>query len=116
MRRWPRTEENDPFFTASQKIARELSESLKTKVFLGFNEFCAPNIEEAISLAAAESPDKIVVITPMMTRGGEHSEVDIPGAVARARANHPDTDIAYAWPYDTADIAAFLAGQIKRFL
>jgi len=116
MRRWPRTEENDPFYTASQKIAHELSNVLNTQVLVGFNEFCSPTIEEAVSQAAAESPDRIIVATPMMTGGGEHSEVDIPSAIVRARVNHPDIEIVYAWPYQISDVAVFLAEQIKRFL
>ncbi len=116
MRNWPRTAENDPFFASSQQIARSLSEVLKAEVFIGFNEFCAPSIEEAIGQAAARSPEKIVVITPMMTRGGKHSEVDIPLALKNAQENYPDLEIVYAWPYEISDIAQFLAKQIKRFV
>ena len=37
----------------------------------------------------AAQPGKVLVVTPMMTRGGEHVEREIPAAVARARRRHP---------------------------
>jgi sirohydrochlorin cobaltochelatase len=115
MRQWPRTPENDPYFCASFEIARKMEEILGEKVFVGFNEFCAPTIEEAIGEAAQSRPDKIIVLTPMMTRGGEHSERDIPRAIQKARKLHQDLDIVYAWPFDVSYVAAFLAGHIKHF-
>lgn len=115
MRSWPRNPENDPFHAASVEIANALKEILGTDVIVGFNEFCAPTIEEAISEAASRYPDKIIVTTPMMTRGGEHSERDIPHAIERAQKLYPDVEIVFAWPYDISDIAEFLAKHIKRF-
>ncbi len=115
MRRWPRTPENDPYFYASFEIAKKMEKILGGRVFVGFNEFCAPTIEEAIGKAAAGSPEKIIVLTPMMTRGGEHSERDIPRAIRRSQNTRPNLKIVYAWPFDVADVAAFLAEQIKRF-
>lgn len=115
MRRWPRTPENDPYFYASFEIAKKMEEVLGNRVFVGFNEFCAPTIEEAIGEAAASSPDKIIVLTTMMTRGGEHSERDIPSAIRKSQKNHPGLEIIYAWPFDVSGVAAFLAGHIKRF-
>jgi sirohydrochlorin cobaltochelatase len=115
MRRWPRTPENDPYFYASFEIAKKMEEISSDRVFVGFNEFCAPTIEEAIGEAAASSPEKIIVLTPMMTRGGEHSERDIPLSIQKARKLHPGLDIVYAWPFDVSYVAAFLAGHIKHF-
>ncbi len=116
MRNWPRNPENDPFYGASLEIAHALKKILGTEVFVGFNEFCAPTIEDAIGKAASHSPEKIVVATPMMTRGGEHSEKDIPRAVRRAQELYPGVEIIYAWPYDISDVAGFLAAHIKRFV
>lgn len=115
MRHWPRTPENDPFHAASLDIANALKEILGADVIVGFNEFCAPTIEEAIGEAAMQSPSKIIVTTPMMTRGGEHSERDIPQAIEHAEKLYPDVEIVYAWPYDISDIAEFLAKHINRY-
>jgi sirohydrochlorin cobaltochelatase len=115
MRRWPRTPENDPFYAASLRMGENLSRELGARVFVGFNEFCAPTIMEAVSSAAALSPEKIIVVTPMMTPGGEHSQRDIPAAIDRARQRFPEIDIRYAWPFPPGDIALFLAAQIRKF-
>jgi sirohydrochlorin cobaltochelatase len=116
MRRWPRTPENDTFYYASLEMAQKMEDILGEKVLVGFNEFCAPTIEEAIEKAARLSPDKIIVLTPMMTRGGEHSEKDIPRAIERSQKKHPHVEMIYAWPFDASEVAAFLAGHVKSFL
>lgn len=115
VRTWPRTPQNDPFHAASLELAGHLEEATGSRVVVGFNEFCAPTLGEALAQATGEA-QRVVVVTPMMTRGGEHSERDIPAAVARARARHPEVEFVYAWPFDSADVAGFLAEQIERLL
>lgn len=116
MRAWPRTAQNDPFHAASVEIADELARASGAKVVLGFGEFCAPTMDEALDLAAESSPDQVVVITPMVTRGGEHSESEIPAAVRRAGERHLGVAFEYVWPYPAEEVARFLASQIDRFL
>jgi sirohydrochlorin cobaltochelatase len=60
--------------------------------------------------------EKVIVVTPMMTRGGQHAEVDIPAAVRNAQAQHPEIPITYAWPFRISEIAGFLATQIADLL
>jgi len=115
MRAWPRTAENDPFYAGSLELAGHLSRNTENKVILGFNEFCAPSLDEAFDQALETRPEKVVIITPMMTRGGEHSEVDIPAAIQRARERHPETQIVYVWPFDASQVAQFLVSQIAQF-
>lgn len=112
MRAWPRTPENDPFHAGSMELANELSCATCMEVILGFNEFCAPSLDEAFDLAANRGAERVIVVTPMMTRGGEHSEVDIPTAVERARDRYPRIAIDYIWPLDMVQVALFLASQI----
>jgi len=114
VRSWPRTSGNDPFYAGSVELAGELSRQSGLEVILGFNEFCAPTLDEALDRAAGTA-DKIIVITPMMTRGGEHAAVDIPAAIRRAKDRHPAKEIIYAWPFSDNDIASFLAAQVSRF-
>jgi sirohydrochlorin cobaltochelatase len=116
MRGWPRTGQNDPFYAGSQELARHLRQESGHEVIIGFNEFCAPGLDEAFERAAAREAGEIVVITPMMTHGGEHSAVDIPEAIRRAQQKFPRQKIVYAWPFATEDIARFLASQVTRFL
>ncbi|OGD18494.1 MAG: hypothetical protein A2W03_05080 [Candidatus Aminicenantes bacterium RBG_16_63_16] len=115
MRRWPRTGDNDPFHAGSVELADELRRESGLDIILGFNEFCSPSLAEALDRAAL-SASRIIVITPMMTRGGEHSAVDIPEAIRAAREKHSGKEFAYAWPFPTRDIARFLSGQISRFV
>jgi len=112
IRRWPRNADNDPFFAASEELARHLAEAAGCPVEFGFNEFCSPTLDEALDRATAGRPDEVVVVTPMMTRGGEHSEQDIPLAIEQARARHPGIRFRYAWPFDASRVARFLAEQV----
>ncbi len=113
MRAFPRSETNDPFWKGSRDLADALEKACGLPVFLGFNEFCAPDLDETFDRAVSEGAGRVVVVTPMMTRGGGHAERDIPAAVARARARHPGISFLYAWPFDTKAVAEFLAGKIK---
>jgi sirohydrochlorin cobaltochelatase len=112
VRAWPRTAANDPFFIASQELAAELSRVTGHKVMLGFNEFCGPSLDDALEQAAQLAPRRISVITPMMTRGGAHSEHDIPAAIERARQRHPQIEFCYVWPLPVSVIARFLAERL----
>jgi sirohydrochlorin cobaltochelatase len=112
MRAWPRTRENDPFHTASYEIAGLLSQEAGLPVIVGFNEFCAPSLDEALDEAARQAVERVVVTTLMMTRGGSHAERDIPQTVDRSRARHPEIEFEYAWPFDQAKVARFLAQEL----
>ena len=110
----PRTPENDPYHAASYEIASEMHELTGVDVVVGFNEFCAPTLHDALDEAAGKQPGKIVVITPMLTSGGSHQEKDIPAAIDAARQRFPDIPIDYAWPFDPVQIARFLADHFQR--
>ncbi|MFW9978733.1 MAG: sirohydrochlorin chelatase [Candidatus Thorarchaeota archaeon] len=116
IRNWPRNESNDPYWGASYILGKTIESLTNWKVIVGFNEFCAPSIDDAMEEAILQSPKRIIVVTPMMTAGGEHSEVDIPDAIARARHKHADIEIVYAWPFKTEEIAKFLVKQIEKHL
>jgi len=116
MRAWPRTAQNDPFYAGSQELAAHVKKATGCEVIVGFNEFCAPSLDDALNQAIARDAEKVIVITPMMTRGGEHSEVDIPDAVRTAQAQHPETPILYVWPFKVSDVASFLAAQIANLI
>ncbi len=112
IRTWPRTRENDLYFFASKEIAEALERSSGSEVLVGFNEFCAPSLDEALDQAGKKS-NSVIVVTPMMTRGGSHSELDIPAAIQKAQRIHPSVDFNYIWPFDVGGIANFLTDQIN---
>ena len=115
MRNWPRNEQNDPFHAASQELAAHLREVSGYEVIVGYNEFCSPSLDEALQSAANKRANKIIVATPMMTRGGEHSEKDIPAKIDEFSNLHPEVEIVYAWPFDAVQVARFLSEHISRF-
>lgn len=115
LREWPRTEKTDPYKTGLEAVARALGAVLPGhEVALAYNEFCAPSLEDAFASCVARGARAITVISTMYTRGGIHSEAEIPEILARLRAEHPAVDVRYAWPFDLSAIAAMLAGEIKR--
>jgi sirohydrochlorin cobaltochelatase len=114
MRAWPRTSENDPFYAGAQAIADELGRASGHEVILGFNEFCAPSLDQALDQAIARGAKLVLVVTPMMTRGGEHAEVEIPEIIQAAQTRHPNGPFVYVWPFDAAQVAQFLTSQIEQ--
>jgi len=115
IRAWPRNSHNDPFWAGSHELAEHLRAATGAEVLLGFNEFCAPTLDDALDQAAVQA-NQVIVITPMMTRGGEHSEVEIPNSVKRAQARHPAVTFKYAWPLDISAVANLLAAQVARLV
>ncbi len=113
---WPRNLGNDPFYTASQELAQQLSQKTGCEVLTGFNEFCAPNVIEALERAVNSGATKIAVVTPMMTRGGAHAEKEIPALIKRFQEQHPEIQMVYAWPFDSGDVAQFLSEHLRRFI
>jgi hypothetical protein len=43
------------------------------------------------------------------------SEKDILQAVEKARGDHKPVKFVYAWPFETVEVAGFLAEHMKRF-
>ena len=115
VRNWERTPENDPFWAASRELAKELQTATGFEVVVGFNEFCAPNLDEALDIAASNGTRTVIIVTPMMTPGGDHSEEDIPEAITAARIRFDEVEFIYAWPFPTSDIVSFLTRQIRKF-
>lgn len=114
MRLWPRTAENDPYHAGAMALAKQLESASGRTVIVGFNEFCAPDLNAALDSAAGLAVEKVVVMTTMMTPGGTHSEIDIPEAITEARGRHPKVTFDYLWPLPTTDLAAFLASLVNR--
>lgn len=113
IRRWPRTPTTDPYKTGLEEIAAALQKRLSDRLVLtAYNEFCAPTLEEAVEKAVARGCAAIDVITTMYTRGGLHSEKEIPEIVAALACKHPGVAIRYAWPFSVDKIGEFLAASL----
>lgn len=112
----PRTPENDPYFYGLMAIAEELRKTQGfTQVWVAFNEFCRPTLREALKEACSSDVDVIVVVTVMLTRGGHHSEEEIPSAIEEAKT-FCRKPIVYVWPIEPSDLARFLLSQVEKAL
>ena len=49
----------------------------------------------------------------MITRGGSHSEREIPEELEALRIKYPNVEITYAWPFDMDAFALFLSNHVK---
>ncbi|NTW89103.1 MAG: hypothetical protein HGB26_08350 [Desulfobulbaceae bacterium] len=100
---------------ASLEIAANLEKETLLPVFVGFNEFCSPSIRQAIENVIEQGAEKVLVISAMMTRGGEHSEKEIPNTIKELEKEYPQVKLVYAYPFLSKDIARFLASQVRKF-
>jgi sirohydrochlorin cobaltochelatase len=116
IRKWNRTPENDPYKTGLESLAAHMEPMLEGHILkTAYNEFCYPAIEDAVEELAKESVTKIIIVTTMITRGGSHSENEIPEELSALNLKYPGIDIQYAWPYDMDVFASFLTTHIKAF-
>jgi sirohydrochlorin cobaltochelatase len=115
MRAWPRHEGNDPYKFGCDRIAERMMEISSLPVAVAYNEFCGPTVAAALDSLAATGVSRIVVVTTMLTPGGNHSEEDIPLSLDAVRKKYPEIEIVYAWPYSTDQIASVLIDQFQRF-
>lgn len=114
IRDWPRTPENEPFHFGTLAIADALRKQMpEIQFFVAYNEFCSPSIETATKNLINDGFNQISFISTMFTRGGIHAEFEIPEIVANLKAEYPNIELKYLWPFDSDLIAKFLALQIK---
>lgn len=115
VRRWPRTEKTDPYKSGLEAVAAALARALPEHfVLLAYNEFCAPTLEEAFAEALSRGASSVTVVSTMYTRGGVHSEREIPEIVAALRRAHPEVTIKNVWPFELSAVAGMLAAEVRR--
>lgn len=115
VRVWARTPQNDPYKAAVDELAAGLSARLGWPALVGYNEFCAPTVDEAIDRAFADGAGRVIVLPTMLVRGNDRTEREIRKAVDRARERHPAVDLRYAWPFDQEQLIEPPAGQVFTF-
>lgn len=115
VRHWPRRDGNDPYKEGLEKLAEVLKPLLPGELFaIGYNEFCAPSIPEALELVIEQGATRILVISTMLTPGGVHSQIDIPRHIDGVAKKHPEVKIEYVWPFDLQQVAGLLAQHVKK--
>ena len=116
IRKWQRTPESDPYKSGLESLASHMEPMLKGyELKTAYNEFCYPAIEDAVDELVKENVSEIVIVTTMITRGGSHSENEIPEELQTLRLKHPNIEIQYAWPFSMDAFALFLTDHIKTF-
>jgi sirohydrochlorin cobaltochelatase len=114
IRNWPRTPTSDPYKHGLESIAARLAIRIAPrKLVVAYNEFCAPSVDEALAELIADGIRTITIVTTMFTPGGSHAEIDIPELIRKARERYASATIQYAWPFDPAGIADFLARHLE---
>jgi sirohydrochlorin cobaltochelatase len=116
IRKWQRTPENDSYKTGLETLASHMEPMLKGFILrTAYNEFCYPAIEDAVEELAKEKVSQIFIVTTMITRGGSHSENEIPEEVRALSSKYLEIDIQYAWPFSMDAFALFLTDHIKNY-
>jgi len=116
IRKWQRSPENDPYKTGLENLASHIQAILPDyRLITAYNEFCYPAIEDAVNELVKEKVSQIILVTTMITRGGSHSESEIPAEVQALNLKYPEVDIQYAWPFNIEAFALFLGEHIKTF-
>jgi sirohydrochlorin cobaltochelatase len=116
IRLWKRTPENDPYKAGLESLASEMENYLDGfHIKTAYNEFCHPDIEDAVDELVKDNYSKFILVTTMITRGGSHSEKEIPEELNSLREKHPTIDIQYAWPFCMKNFAEFLAKHVQYF-
>ena len=116
IRRWNRTEETDPYKFGLDSLASRMKLFLPEHIIqTAYNEFCFPTIEQAVGDLVEKEVSNISVVTTMITRGGSHSEIEIPEEIKALQLKNKETVIQYAWPFDINSFALFLSTHVKTF-
>ena len=116
IRLWKRTPENDPYKAGLESLASEMENYLDGfHIKTAYNEFCHPDIEDAVEELVKDNYSKFILVTTMITRGGSHSESEIPEEVEKLRLQHPTIEIQYAWPFCMNNFAEFLGKHVESF-
>ncbi len=115
IRAWPRHAGNDPYKVGLERVAEVLRPLLPTShVSVGYNEFCAPSIAQAVEEVIRQGARRVLVIPSMLTPGGVHAEIDIPRTLEELRRRHPTVTIDYLWPFNLDQVAALLASHVMQ--
>lgn len=113
IRRWPRSGDNDPYHRGTEALASELRALMGgIPVVAAYNEFCTPDVPDAVKSLVDQGVHHIDVLSTMVTPGGGHSERDIPTALTACREQFPEVEFEYRWPYDLRLVAELLAKHL----
>ena len=82
---------------ALDHLAARVAERVGGPVTVAFLDHAAPDLAEAVTLAALEGADEVVVV-PLLLSDAFHAGLDVPEAVASARTQSPQVQVQLARP------------------
>lgn len=107
-----RTKNNDPHFYHHKILAKKLEQEIGIKVFIAFNEFCAPLIENLLKDITQEF-NKIIVIPTMLTKG-YHTDTELREKIEKMK--NKKNNIVYIFPFSDKDILSFFLKVSKKYI
>lgn len=116
VKEWPRSEENDPNYYDTIVLKVKLREMFwPAPLEVGYLEFASPSIEEAFEKLLAAGAQKIVFCggTGFFDRSS-HTLLDIPEAIEKLRAKHPEIELVYAYPNEELVMAELARGVVFK--
>lgn len=121
VKKWPRTESNDPLYIDTLRLERLIRDIGGYDNFeTGYLEFAAPTLDDALEKVVSRGATSVLFVggTGFCDRSS-HTLKDIPAAIRRLQEAHPHVRMAYASP-DIAvvgpDFAAMIADKAYRAL
>lgn len=119
LRNHPRTPETDPYQAGIERLARSLRATLGqhlpgAALYVAYNEFCAPSVDDAVAQAVADGAEHVHIMSTMLTPGGSHAEEELPELVTELQAKFPQCTLTYAWPVDLDAFAGFLVQHLLQ--
>lgn len=115
-RQWKRTPENDPYDASVKALAARMKELGGYDIVeVCHNETCGLDVDEAIDSVIKKGAGRVVVLSVMVIKGGTHAEYDIFGKVEKAKREHPNVRITYAWLFDAEQLARLFVEQVNRY-
>ena len=115
LRAWPRTDSTDPYGAGLRSLLAALKAQLPGhEVVEAYNEFCPPTLEQALAAVIGRGTREVTVLSTMYTRGGLHSEKEIPALLEAERLRHAGVVIRYVWPYSLEAVSGMLAQEVLR--
>lgn len=113
IRDWPRTEGTDSYRAGLESLARALGRELTgARVVVAYERYCAPTLEQAVGELIDQGVLKITVVPTLLVAGGSRADVSIPDKVARLRAEYPELDLDYAWPFGVERVARMIRDHL----
>jgi hypothetical protein len=112
IKRWQRNENNDPSYFMLLNLAEKINLTGKYLAEIAFEEFCYPDISEAI-LSLALRGYKFIIVIPIDYLSGISQETFNKIEELKSKLN---VEIVVAWPYSLTLLLDFIREHLYTFM